>query len=223
MVSASRIFSFSSRTGAGSPASSTSWLKKGISPSFSYGSTVTPSGASSLAARTRPRWREARRRLPARPSIRKSFIALLSLVCPRPFPFPIDGLSDCGDDLVGEDLDLAHVLPGRPVDKSIYPELQGKPRQLLDPLRYGPLQEAVAFGADAARQVQGAPDLFWLPSGRSCTGIDPSLQLGQPLRRRVGEGGNPPVGEPADQIEHPWSVGAHPDAYLVDRVWSRAH
>src|SRR3712207_4910321 len=71
MASAARISSLRSRTGTGSPSASTSWLKKGISPRRSKNPIETPSGASSYAARIRPRCIDAHLRLPARPSIRK--------------------------------------------------------------------------------------------------------------------------------------------------------
>src|SRR5215217_5534208 len=72
-----RIFSRSSFTGSGFPSSSRSWLKYGIWARSKLSQPIH-SGATSCDALKMPRWKEARRRLPARPSIRKS---LWSMVC----------------------------------------------------------------------------------------------------------------------------------------------
>src|SRR5215212_6696491 len=60
-----------------------SWLKYGIRARSKF-SQLIHSGATSCAALTMPRWKEACRRLPARPSMRKS---PWSIVCP-----PVDVL-----------------------------------------------------------------------------------------------------------------------------------
>jgi hypothetical protein len=73
-----RIISLSSFTGSGFLSSSRSWLKYGIRLKSKL-SQLIHSGPTSCAALRMPRWKEARRRLPARPSIWKS---LWFIVCP---------------------------------------------------------------------------------------------------------------------------------------------
>src|ERR671917_1551462 len=74
-----RICSLSSFTGSGVPSFSTSWLKYGMRLKSKL-SQLIHSGPTSCAALRMPRWKEARRRLPARPSIRKSLWFIVRLL-----------------------------------------------------------------------------------------------------------------------------------------------
>ena len=78
-ASAAAIASLNAATEAGSPASSTSWLKRGMS-ARSRTSFVIPEGADSAAARINPRFNGACRKLPAKPTILIWSIEVLSIV-----------------------------------------------------------------------------------------------------------------------------------------------
>ena len=65
------------------------------------------------------------------------------------------GLAYGGDDLAREELDLAYVILGGPVDEGVHPELQREARKLLDPHRGGAFERALALIGDLSAQLRG--------------------------------------------------------------------
>src|ERR687897_2928937 len=65
----------------------------------------------------------------------------------------LDGLTNRGDDLAREGLDLAHMVLRWPVDKGVHPELQRETRQLLGPPRNWSFQKPVTLGSYPAVDV----------------------------------------------------------------------
>src|SRR5215207_830024 len=97
-------------------------------------------------------------------------------------PIGRHGLAHRGGYLVGEELDLAHVVLLGPVDECVHAEIEGEAAERLDPLRGGAVEGAVACLSDSAGDVDHAPDLR-RPSAGAFGGIVYALlHRGYPLR-----------------------------------------